>query len=112
MHNIYPIVRPATDIVYMEYGINIVINMPGVKQKDLQLLLEKNILHIKASSCCPIPSGEKAVQALEFGNVEFSINISIKGYSSEPISTKLDKGILYIFIPYNSKTSKFQFLLY
>ena len=46
----YPQVRPATDIVAMENGVQITANMPGVTEHDLQLDYEGNQLHIKACS--------------------------------------------------------------
>lgn len=71
----YPRVRPATDIVDLEDGIQITANMPGVNEQNLQVILEGNMLHITASSRCPVPAEKKDVQALEFGNVEFSLDI-------------------------------------
>ena len=89
----YPQVRPATDIVDMETGVQITANMPGVNLQDLQVSLEGNKLHISASSHCPVPSEDKDVQTLEFGNVEFSLDIILNGVLTSPINTKLDKPV-------------------
>lgn len=95
----YPHVRPATDIVDMENGVQITANMPGVNLQDLQVSLEGNNLHISASSHCPVPSEEKDVQTLEFGNVEFSLDIILNGVLTAPIDATLDKGVLSVFLP-------------
>lgn len=95
----YPRVRPATDIVDMEDGVRITANMPGVNEQDLQVILEGNVLHITASSRCPIPTEKKDVQTLEFGNVEFFLDIVMGGDCSNFVETSLNKGVLSIFLP-------------
>ena len=95
----YPQVRPATDIVAMENGVQITANMPGVTEHDLQLDYEGNHLHIKAISRCPDPLEDKDVQTLEFGNVDFSLDIIMRHTLSAPITTSLDKGVLSVFVP-------------
>ncbi len=95
----YPRVRPATDIVDLEDGIQITANMPGVNEQNLQVILEGNMLHITASSRCPVPAEKKDVQALEFGNVEFSLDIVMEKNPSAPVQTTLDKGVLSVFLP-------------
>lgn len=95
----YPQVRPATDIVAMENGVQITANMPGVTEHDLQLDYEGNQLHIKACSRCPVPLEDKDVQTLEFGNVDFSLDIIMRHALSAPITTSLDNGVLSVFIP-------------
>ena len=107
----YPQVRPATDIVDMENGVQITANMPGVRKQDLQVLLEGNRLHISASSHCPVPSEEKDVQTLEFGNVEFSLDIILNGTLSAPVEATLDKGVLSVFLPQSSDCSSPSFFL-
>lgn len=94
-----PLVRPATDIIDTKDGVQITANMPGVSQQDLQVFLEGNLIHIKASSYCPIPSGEKDVHTLEFGNVKFELDIAVNGKLSTSVETRLDKGVLSVFLP-------------
>ena len=95
----YPMVRPATDIVDMENGIQLKVNMPGVTEKDLHILIEAGILHIQASSRCPVPHEKKDIQTLEFGNVNFSLDILMKDTLSSAVETSLSNGVLSIFLP-------------
>lgn len=97
--NPYPQVRPATDIIVLDNGVEIRANMPGVTEENLQLNQVGNRLHIEASSHCPIPLEEKDVQTLEFGNVDFALDIIMQHPLSAPLQTSLDKGVLSIFVP-------------
>lgn len=97
--NHYPQVRPATDIVDREDGIHITANMPGVTEKDLHVYLNGNMLHIEASSRCPVPMEKKDVRTLEFGNVDFSLDIVMEGALSASLETTLEKGVLSIVVP-------------
>lgn len=100
----YPKVRPATDIVDTDDGVQIQVNMPGVTEKDLSLSVQGNTLHITASSRCPVPEETKHVRTLEFGNVEFLLDISMEGPLSAPPVASLDKGVLSLFLPHPSGT--------
>ena len=94
-----PKVRPATDIVDMEDGVQITANMPGVNVQNLQVILKENTLCITARSRCPVPDEKKDVQTLEFGNVEFALDILMDGNCPSPVRTSLDKGVLSVFLP-------------
>lgn len=95
----YPLVRPATDILALENGIEIRANMPGVTEESLQFNYEGNRLHIEASSRCPVPLEDKDVQTLEFGSVDFSLDIVMRHPLSAPLQTSLEKGVLSVFVP-------------
>ena len=95
----YPQVRPATDVVALEDGIQITANMPGVDAQNLQVILEGNLLHITASSRCPVPAEKKDVRALEFGNVDFALDIVMDDSCSAPVKTSLHNGVLSVFLP-------------
>ena len=95
----YPQVRPATDVVALEDGIQITANMPGVDEQNLQVMLEGKLLHITASSRCPVPAGKKDVRALEFGNVDFALDIVMDDSCSAPVKTSLHNGVLSVFLP-------------
>ena len=99
---LYPQVRPATDIMDTEDGIRIRANMPGVTENDLQCSLRGNTLHITASSRCPVPHEERDVIALEFGNVEFCLDIAMGAALSAPVEATLDKGVLSILLPHQA----------
>ncbi len=101
--NPYPKVRPATDIVDTENGVQIRANMPGVMEKDLCFCMQGNTLHISASSRCPVPEESKDVRTLEFGNVEFFLDISMEGILSAPPQASLDNGVLSVLLPHRTE---------
>lgn len=95
----YPIVRPAADIMESNDGVQIVANMPGVRAEDLRFSLEGAELHIHASSHCPCPvSGEKDLRNLEFGNVEYELDIAMDAPLSALPRITLDSGVLSILL--------------
>ena len=85
----YPTVRPAADIMDAEGGVQIVANMPGVREEDLYLALDGRELRIRASSHCPSPeAGSKDLRNLEFGNVEYELDIAMDA----PLSAAGESG--------------------
>lgn len=96
----YPKVRPATDAVEMPDGVHIFVNMPGVRDDELLLSLEGQKLHVEACTHCPLPVGEhRSVRNLEFGNVEYELNVLLEAAPSAPVQTSLDHGVLSVFLP-------------
>ncbi|WP_446423831.1 Hsp20/alpha crystallin family protein [Mailhella sp.] len=96
----FPLVRPAADIMDAEDGIRIVANMPGVRSEDLHLQVERDSLHIHASSRCPSPmTGGRDLRNLEFGSVEFELDIAMDRPLSAPPVATLSHGVLSVFLP-------------
>lgn len=96
----YPTVRPAADILDAEDGVQIMANMPGVRVEDLELALDDSLLHIQASSHCPRPeSGGRVLRNLEFGNVEYELDIALEAPLSAPPLVTLESGVLSLFLP-------------
>lgn len=96
----FPRVRPAADIMDADDGIRIVANMPGVRSEDLHLQVEQSALHIHASSRCPSPvSGGRDLRNLEFGSVEFELDIAMDRPLSAPPVATLSHGVLSVFLP-------------
>lgn len=109
----YPLVRPAADVVDTERGLQIMVNMPGVTEKDLHWYVQGQQLHIKACSHCPIPQEYgKDVRNLEFGNVEFSLDIAVNAILSAPIHPHIDNGVLSVFLPCRTDCSDSPVVLY
>ena len=102
----YPVVRPAADIMDDDGGIRILANMPGVQEDDLHLFMSGNALHIQANSHCPRPkTGGKNIRNLEFGNVEFALEITLDAPLSAPPTTTLQHGVLSVFLPGEDRKS-------
>lgn len=96
----FPTVRPAVDIMEAEGGVRIMANMPGVRAEDLHLLQDGDGFHISASSRCPCPDAEgKALRNLEFGNVEYVLDIAMDAPLSAPPLATLECGVLSLFLP-------------
>ena len=96
----YPRVCPATDVVQTSDGVHIFVNMPGVRDDELLLSLEGQKLHVEACTHCPLPGDEhKSVRNLEFGNVEYELDVLLETVPSAPIQTSLDHGVLSVFLP-------------
>ena len=96
----FPTVRPAADIMEAEGGVRVMANMPGVRAEDLHILQEEGWLRIHASSHCPSPDAAgKDLRNLEFGNVEYELDIAVDApLSAAPVAT-LEYGVLAVVLP-------------
>ena len=95
----YPTVRPAADIMEAEDGIQIIANMPGVRAEDLYLALDGRELRIRASAHYPSPeAGSKDLRNLEFGNVEYELDIAMEAPLSAPPVATLEGGVLSVLL--------------
>lgn len=100
----YPTVRPAADIMEAEEGIQIIANMPGVRAEDLYLALDGRELRIRASAHCPSPeAGSKDLRNLEFGDVEYELDIAMDAPLSAPPLVSLERGVLSLCLPPESR---------
>ena len=96
----FPTVRPAADILEAESGVRIMANMPGVRAEDLHMLQESGWLHIWASSRCPRPDDAgNDLRNLEFGNVEYELDIAMEAPLSTPPVATLESGVLSVLLP-------------
>ena len=96
----FPTVRPAADIMEAEGGVRIMANMPGVRAEDLHMLQEEGWLRIHASSHCPRPDAVgKDLRNLEFGNVEYELDIAVDAPLSAPPLATLEQGVLSVYLP-------------
>lgn len=87
-----------------EGGVQIVANMPGVRAEDLYLALDGRELRIRASSHCPSPdAGGKDLRNLEFGNVDYELDIAMDAPLSAPPLISLECGVLSVCLPPESR---------
>ena len=91
----YPRVRPAADIVETGSGVQVMVNMPGVRMNDLKIVVYGPKVRIRASSRCPLPEVlESELRNLEFGNVEYALDIGLPGLLNETPKVALCNGVL------------------
>ena len=97
---------PRADVLESETEFRLVLDLPGVKSRDLEINLEKQTLIVKASKATAVPEGfdlrrhERASQA-QYSR-SFNLGNAVDG---ENVSAKLDEGVLQITLP-KSEASK------
>lgn len=95
----YPAATPATDILEMEDGFHIIMDLPGVKPEDLTVDIEESELSIKGSSAYLEPEGSKRTHA-EFGRNSFQRTFSLSDLvDRENVKAELKNGVLRLFLP-------------
>lgn len=87
---------PAVDIIDNGDDTLLVIDMPGVRDADVELTLEKNILSIEASPSDQICEGKDLVYS-EYGVGEFKRSFSLtEDIDRESIGATLKDGVLTV----------------
>lgn len=90
---------PAVDIVNGENETLVVADMPGAGSGDVEIMVEKNILTVKAS-VAPVEYEGKSLVYSEYGvgNYERSFSLS-ENVKTDGITAEMKNGILRIHIP-------------
>ncbi len=94
-------VTPATDILEMADGFHIIMDMPGVAQKDLSVNLEENELAIRGHSSymCDLNKNDGRVHS-EFDVVSYERIFTISDMvDRENVTANLKDGVLRLFLP-------------
>lgn len=95
-----PQVRPAADVFESDSGIKAEVNMPGVRAEDLTISAQGAMIRIRASSRCPLPAGQdRDLRNLEFGNVDYVLDLALDGPLTVPLEMALDNGVLTLCFP-------------
>lgn len=98
--------NPRVDIV--EDGNNLVIkaDIPGVESKDLNVMLENDILTIEGKRENEYKTEREGYHKFERSYGSFSRSIRLpKGVDAEKISAEYNKGVLNITIPMGEKAA-------
>ena len=96
---------PRADILEGEQEYRIVMDLPGVKNGDLDISLENQLLTVKARRELDVPEGfesrrhERAAQTT-FGR-SFSLSNAV---DAENISARLEDGVLQLVLPKSEKS--------
>lgn len=90
---------PKVDILENEQAITLVLDMPGVDEKSVDITLEKNLLAIEGTVESENMNGHcLAYREYETGNYHrtFSINEEIE---KDKIEAKVKDGVLHLLLP-------------
>ncbi len=112
-------VQPLADIVEIENGISILIDIPGVEKDNIFIEVENSYLFLKASMedhiSLPYPpllhdnekAHEREIKLMEWVEVDYFLQIYLSdGLDKENIFVYLKNGILVINLEYTRNYSK------
>jgi HSP20 family molecular chaperone IbpA len=90
---------PASDIVEMEDGFHILLDMPGVDRGDLIIDLKENEVTISGRSAYAPPEGAKLLHQ-EFGAGDYSRTFTLSdAVDRDKIKAVLNNGVLNLYLP-------------
>ena len=90
---------PYTDIYETETALIMVMEMPGVEQGDLNILLESNVLRVEGQIDFSKYDGMEPVYA-EYNVGPYARSFTLNGkFDQENISAQLDDGVLTLTLP-------------
>lgn len=100
MHNEkHPAATPATDILEMEDGFHILMDLPGVKPEDLSVDIEESELTIKGVSTYAEADGSRRMHT-EFGTATFQRSFTLSDLvDRENVKAELKNGVLELHLP-------------
>lgn len=100
------VVRPTADILEREDGLYLYLNLPGVKEEDLDLESLGNELTLSAQSSFGLDCGER-LHNLEFTDVRYHDKYSLPDdVDHGRIAAELRNGVLTVYIPRRAKGPK------
>jgi HSP20 family protein len=95
---------PRTNIMEGAEDYRILMDLPGVRNEDLEISLENDILTVKAQRSLETPDGYTNRRLEMPGKVEWSRTFDVGGgVDTEKISAKLDQGVLMLSLPKSEK---------
>lgn len=102
---IRPKLTPAVDIYSDEEKYVLLLDLPGVKETDLVISLEKDELRIEAKTTQPTVRGE--LRYSEYGTGDFRRSFAVSEHlEEEKISATFKNGILKVTLPRRKPASK------
>lgn len=94
-----PAAAPATDILEMEDGFHILMDLPGIKPEDLTVDIEESELTIKAVSSYAEPESSRRMHT-EFGASTFQRSFTLSDLvDRERVKAELKNGLLRLYLP-------------
>lgn len=94
-----PILTPATDIHETEKEIHVVMDLPGVRQEQVEVTLENRELTIRARNTEEAPASHELVYR-EFGPTEYRRSFTLaEDVDRGNISARIKNGVLRLVLP-------------
>lgn len=91
------VLRPATDVVQNETGIDLVVDLPGVNQDTMDLTLEKGTLTVTGRRHAHV-EGDDVVREIRIGEYRrvFSLGDDV---DTDAITADMQDGVLTVHLP-------------
>lgn len=90
---------PRTDIYETNNELVLVVDLPGADEKNVEVVLEKNVLTINAMPTFERPEGFTLAYA-EYGEGDFKRSFALSDeVDRERIEAKVKNGVLYLRLP-------------
>ncbi len=97
--------QPRADILEGEKDFHIVMDMPGVRNTDLELNLEDDTLNVKAERVTQVPDGYKPRRRELFDKVVLRRSFTLgNAVDVDGIQANLQDGVLTITLPKSQKS--------
>jgi len=95
---------PRTNVLEGAEDYRIVMDLPGVRNEDLEINLENEVLTIKAERSLEVPEGYQSRRSELPGKATWRRSFNLgSGIDYDRISARLDSGILTLSLPKNEK---------
>ena len=97
--------QPRTNILESEQDYRILMDLPGIRNEDLEISLEDETLTVKAERNYEVPEGYQSRRRESSGKVTFRRSFDLgTAVDAEKIDAKLDGGILTVTLHKSEKT--------
>jgi len=98
-----PVYTPWTDMVELEDGMHILLDMPGVSKESLVIDLDKDQLHISgvtSYAADPFAASAERASHVEFGGGRYSRSFTLADeVDREAVTATLRNGVLDVHLP-------------
>lgn len=91
---------PRMDLREVEGGLELTVELPGLKEEDLHIDVEENLLTVSGEKKSASEFHDRGMHIVERRYGRFSRSVSLPaGVKSEAIKASLDDGVLTVVIP-------------
>jgi len=95
---------PRTNILESETDFRIVADLPGVRNEDLDISLEDEVLTIKAERDLEVPEGYQPRRREVVGKAQFRRSFTVgSAVDTDKASARLEQGVLTVSLPKSEK---------